>query len=54
LLIAKSSDKIDFLETKYIHAKAEDISSKLGSEKALRSHILAIISSGIATSQKVL
>jgi len=52
LLIAKSSDQIDFLETKYIHAKAEDIYSKLGSEKALRSHILAIISSGLATSQK--
>jgi len=46
VLIARNLDELDFLFEEYIKAQPERIVSKLASEKALRSHILAAISSG--------
>jgi len=48
VLIARSMRELDLLFEEYIKAEPERIVSKLASEKSLRSHILAAISSGYA------
>jgi helicase len=45
VLIAKSEDEVDFLFEEFIRAPPERISSKLATEPALRSHVLASIAS---------
>jgi len=52
LLLAKEADDIDELKEKYIFATAEDIDSYLRDESILRSHVLGIICSNSAISQK--
>jgi helicase len=48
VLLAKSYEEFIFLFENYIEAEAEDIWSKLGTENALRTHILSTISNGFA------
>jgi helicase len=48
VLVAKSYEEFIFLFEKYIEADAEDIWSKLGTENALRAHVLSTISNGFA------
>ena len=48
ILIANSEDEIDYLMFRYINAEPELILSKLGSEPAIRSHILAMIATNMA------
>lgn len=50
VLIARSTKEFDLLFENYVRAEPERIISKLASEKSLRSHILAAISSGYASS----
>jgi helicase len=52
VLIARSEDESDALFEEFIHAKPERITSKLASEPALRSHVLASIAAGYVTSLK--
>lgn len=52
VLIARSEDEIEALFEEFIHAKPERITSKLASEPALRSHVLASIAAGYVTSLK--
>ena len=49
VLLAKSYDEFTFLLEHYIDADPEDIWSKLGTENALRTHVLSIIANGFAT-----
>ncbi|MDI3539102.1 MAG: ATP-dependent helicase [Methanolobus sp.] len=51
VLIAKSYNEMELLFENYIEANAEDIWSKLGTENALRTHILSTIVNGFATSR---
>ncbi|SFM17028.1 ATP-dependent DNA helicase [Methanolobus profundi] len=51
VLIAKSYDEMAGLFDNYIDSDAEDIWSKLGSENALRTHILSTIVNGFATTR---
>ncbi|WMW22426.1 ATP-dependent DNA helicase [Methanolobus mangrovi] len=51
VLIAKSYDEMAGLFDNYIDADAEDIWSKLGTENALRTHILSTIVNGFATTR---
>lgn len=48
VLVAKTYDEALELTEQYVHAGAEKIWSKLGSENALRTHILSIIVTGYA------
>jgi helicase len=48
VLIAKSFDELEELMQQYVLAKVEKIWSKLGSENALRTHILSTIATGFA------
>jgi len=48
VLVAKTYDELDELMKQYVLAGAENIWSKLGSENALRTHILSIIVTGYA------
>ena len=48
VLIAKSYNEMELLFENYIEASAEDIWSKLGTENALRTHILSTIVNGFA------
>jgi helicase len=50
ILIAKSKDELEALFEAFIFAKPERITSKLASEPALRTHILAAIATGYARS----
>ena len=54
VLIAKSYEEFVFLFKKYIEADAEDIWSKLGTENALRTHVLSTISNGFARTKEEL
>jgi helicase len=54
VLIAKSYEEFVFLFKKYIEADAEDIWSKLGTENALRTHVLSTISNGFAQTKEEL
>ncbi|WP_340819046.1 ATP-dependent DNA helicase [Methanolobus sp. WCC4] len=48
VIMARSEDEVKSLFANYIHADAEDITSKLGTENALRTHVLSTIVHGIA------
>jgi len=54
VLVAKSYEEFVFLFDKYIEADAEDIWSKLGTENALRTHVLSTISNGFARTREEL
>ncbi|AGB17744.1 superfamily II helicase [Halovivax ruber XH-70] len=51
VLLAKSHDEQDDLFDRYIWAEAEDVRSKLAAEPALRTHVLATIASGFASTR---
>jgi helicase len=51
ILLAKNEDEMHFLMENYLLNDSEDIYSKLGSEPVLRSHVLATIATGTATSR---
>ncbi|KPQ43210.1 MAG: helicase [Candidatus Methanoperedens nitroreducens] len=48
VLVTKTYDELDELMGQYVLADAEKIWSKLGSENALRTHILSLIVTGFA------
>ncbi len=52
ILIARTEDEMEMLFEYYILAEPERIWSKLGTEPALRSHILACVASGFAHSEE--
>lgn len=54
VLLAKSDDERETLVRSYLDAEPEPIVSKLGSEPALRVHILASIAAGFTPSRKLL
>lgn len=54
VLLARSYEEFVFLFENYIEAEAEDIWSKLGTEKALRTHVLSTISNGFAHTKEEL
>ncbi|NJD77522.1 MAG: ATP-dependent DNA helicase [Candidatus Methanoperedens sp.] len=54
VLLAKTYDEFEELMQQYVLANAENIWSKLGSEKALRTHILSTIATGFARSMEEL
>ena len=54
VLIARNYDELASVMDHYISAEAEDIWSKLGTENALRTHILSTIVNGFAHDQKEL
>ncbi|MDP2841425.1 MAG: ATP-dependent DNA helicase [Candidatus Methanoperedens sp.] len=54
VLIAKTYDELEELMQQYVLAKVEKIWSKLGSENALRTHILSTIATGFAQSMEEL
>jgi helicase len=51
LLLANSHDELDELFERYVWAEPEEVSSKLATEPALRTHILATVASGFASSR---
>lgn len=51
VLIAKDEDNYRFLRDNYLLGESEEIYSKLGSEPVLRSHVLATLATGTASSQ---
>lgn len=52
ILIAKSKDELDILFEKFVTADPEPITSKLGSENALRTHLLAAIAANYVKDKK--
>jgi helicase len=54
VLLAKSEDERETLVQSYIEADPEPITSKLGSEPALRVHVLASIAAGFTPNRKLL
>lgn len=54
VLIAKSEDERETLVKSYLEAEPEPITSKLGSEPALRVHVLASIASGFTPTRALL
>lgn len=52
VLIARSYEEMEALFENYINAKVEDIWSKLGTENALRTHVLSTVVNGFASSQE--
>jgi len=52
VLIDRSYDEMEALFENYINAKAEDIWSKLGTENALRTHVLSTVVNGFASSEE--
>ncbi len=46
ILLAKSDDEVEQLMEEYVYAESERIFSKLGTERALRVHLLAAIATG--------
>lgn len=50
ILIAKSFDEMESVFENFIYANPEDIWSKLGTENALRTHVLSTLASGFANS----
>ena len=54
VLVAKSYDELEELTNHYVSADAENIWSKLGTENALRTHILSTIVTGFADSMEEL
>ncbi|MFC7072671.1 ATP-dependent DNA helicase [Halovenus rubra] len=51
VLVAKSHDELDELFERYVWAEPEPVRSKLAAEPALRTHILATVASGFASSR---
>ena len=51
ILVAKNVDEQEFLFEQYVLAEPERIWSKLGTEPALRSHLLSTIASGFANTE---
>lgn len=51
LLLAKSHDELEELFERYIWADPEPVRSKLATEPALRTHLLATVASGFATTR---
>jgi helicase len=54
ILIAKNKAEAKYAWERYVHGEPEDISSKLGVEPVLRTHVLALIASGIVTTREEL
>ena len=54
ILIAKSKAEARYAWDRYIMGESEDISSKLGVEPVLRTHVLALVASGMVTSKQEL
>ena len=54
VLISKSDEEMEVLIEQYVNNDAEDIYSKLGTEGALRTHILSIVSTGLVKSREEL
>lgn len=54
VLLAKSEDERETLVQSYLEAEPEPITSKLGSEPALRVHVLASIASGFTPTRQLL
>jgi helicase len=54
VLVAKNYDEFEELMQNYVSAGAEDVWSKLGTENALRTHILSTIATGFASSMEEL
>ncbi len=52
LLVAKTEEDMDILFDEYIHGKTEPISSKLASQAALRTHLLALLASDYIRTDK--
>ncbi|MCU4719148.1 ATP-dependent DNA helicase [Halapricum hydrolyticum] len=52
VLIAKSHDELDELFERYVWADPEPVRSKLAAEPALRTHILATVASGFASTRE--
>ncbi|MBV0925559.1 ATP-dependent DNA helicase [Halomicroarcula limicola] len=52
VLVANSHDELDELFERYVWADPEPVRSKLAAEPALRTHILATVSSGFARSRE--
>jgi len=51
VLVARSHDELDELFERYVWADPEPVESKLAAEPALRTHILATVASGFASSR---
>ena len=54
ILIAKNRAEAKYAWDRYIRGESEDISSKLGVEPILRTHVLALIASGVVTARQEL
>jgi helicase len=54
VLISKSDEEQEVLIEQYVNNDAEDIYSKLGTESALRTHILSTVSTGLVKSREEL
>jgi len=52
VLLAKNHDDMDDLFERYVWAEPEDVRSKLAAEPALRTHVLATVASGFATTRE--
>lgn len=52
VLLAKTPEERDRLRTQYLEAGPEAITSKLGSESALRMHVLAAVATGFVSSRR--
>ncbi|WP_348606744.1 ATP-dependent DNA helicase [Halobaculum rarum] len=52
VLLAKDRDTMDELFERYVWAEPEDVRSKLAAEPALRTHVLATVASGFATTRE--
>ena len=54
VLLAKSHDELEELFERYVWAEPEPVRSKLAAEPAMRTHILATVASGFASSRETL
>ncbi|WP_277554650.1 ATP-dependent DNA helicase [Halobaculum limi] len=52
VLLAKDRDTMDELFERYVWADPEEVQSKLAAEPALRTHVLATVASGFATTRE--
>ncbi len=52
LLLASSHDELEELFERYVDAEPEPVRSKLAAEPALRTHVLATVASGFATTRE--
>jgi helicase len=52
VLLADTHDELEELFDRYVYADPEPVRSKLAAEPALRTHVLATVASGFATSRK--